>query len=744
MIVTAARILTCSTKGCIFVAKETAGEEIRVVLNGSKHPAIEIGRSYSVEGIESTYTDRWARTYRQVVAREVLQHSARSLLTPWLTNLPHIGEVRAIRLISAFGEGLIDVLRDPSRIAELASIIDPSRPALGMRLAGSLMSECRVMQQQDSAALAEAKFLLRLQALGVDEYRVAKTVWSLLGSADAESKLLRNPYLLASVVKWPTADKFGRAVNSATPAAARDPQSRLLGALDSVWASLLLKGDSAIAPPALREQLRRRDVDADAAIAAGVAAEAMRATDAGNFRAPGAAWIEDQLAHHLRRLSEGATLSVGSDDDEISRLALAAQTETGLRLTTEQFDAVIRAIRSPVRIIQGGAGVGKTAVMVVICHIWEQLGGNCLLTALSGKAALQLSRGASRPGRLRCAVTIARLLRLIEASQREEGQKDSSNAEAPILDARTLVIVDEASMVDTPLFNQLLAKMPSGSQLLLVGDHGQLPSVGFGRVFHDLVEDGVWVSSLTRVLRQASGSEIPKVAASIRGGNSPKLRTYNGEREGVFVVAPPDRARKSEWSRIYEEMCTSFGRDHVMAIAGRTSSVEWLNETAAAKRRTETKNPAVLRLGPFATVAPGDPVVCKRNRYADGLVNGLLGMVESIRPPDSLSVLWDGEEEARVISAEAAADLGLAYAITCHKSQGSAAQAVIVLVEGSRLETREWLYTAITRARSLVVLVATESDLSAASHRRTLRTTGFALRDQRVGALVEPAVACAQ
>lgn len=738
MIVTAARILTCSTKGCIFVAKENAGEEIRVVLNGSKHPVIEIGRSYSVEGIESTYTDRWARTYRQVVAREVLQHSARSLLTPWLTNLPHIGEVRASRLISAFGEGLIDVLHDPSRIAELASVIDPSRPALGMRLAGWLMSECRAMQQQDSAALAEAKFLLRLQALGVDEYRVAKTVWRLLGSADAEAKLLRNPYLLASIVKWPSADRFGRAVTSTMPAESIDPNARLIGALDSVWASLLLKGDSAIAPQGLREQLRRRGVDADAAIAAGLAAQSMGDTAGEYFRAPGAAWIEDQLAHHLRRISESATLGVGVDDDVIARLADEAQTETGLRLTDEQLDAVIRAIRSPVRIIQGGAGVGKTAVMVVICHIWEQLGGNCLLTALSGKAALQLSRGASRPDRTRCAVTIARLLRLIEASQGEEGRKEASNAEFPKLDATTLLIVDEASMVDTPLFNQLLAKMPNGCQLLLVGDHGQLPSVGFGRVFHDLVEHGVGVSTLTMILRQASESEIPGAAAAIRVGEAPRLRIFKGEREGVFLSPPPVRARRSEWSRVYEELSKMFGREHVMAIAGTRNSVEWLNEEAAARRRAENGIETSLRLGPFATVAPGDPVVCKRNRYADGLVNGLLGMVESIRETESLSVLWDGEDESRVVSPEAAADIGLAYAITCHKSQGSAAQAVIVLLEGGRLETREWLYTAVTRARSLVVVVGTDAELLAASRRRTARTTGFVVGPYDPGAISCP------
>ena len=133
----------------------------------------------------------------------------------------------------------------------------------------------------------------------------------------------------------------------------------------------------------------------------------------------------------------------------------------------------------------------------------------------------------------------------------------------------------------------------------------------------------------------------------------------------------------------------------------------------------------LLRLGPFATVGIGDPVVCRQNRYADSLFNGMLGVVTATDSEGQISIHWDGEPEPRQLSIEAAGDIGLGFAITCHKSQGSSARAVVVLLENSRLVTREWIYTAITRARDLVVLVGDPNVLDAAIDRRAQRTTGF-------------------
>jgi exodeoxyribonuclease V alpha subunit len=119
--------------------------------------------------------------------------------------------------------------------------------------------------------------------------------------------------------------------------------------------------------------------------------------------------------------------------------------------------------------------------------------------------------------------------------------------------------------------------------------------------------------------------------------------------------------------------------------------------------------------------------VCTRNRYADGLFNGLLGRVVDIDHVGDVHIHWDGEAHPRPLDKAAGADIELAYAITCHRAQGSAAAAVIVMVEDSPLVTREWLYTAITRAKQTVILVTTPRDLRAAVSRRSSRMTGFRL-----------------
>jgi exodeoxyribonuclease V alpha subunit len=120
-------------------------------------------------------------------------------------------------------------------------------------------------------------------------------------------------------------------------------------------------------------------------------------------------------------------------------------------------------------------------------------------------------------------------------------------------------------------------------------------------------------------------------------------------------------------------------------------------------------------------------VVATANRYQDGLFNGLLGVVDSIAGLE-VAITWDGEREPRSLSQAAEADIELAYGITCHRAQGSSSQAVVVLVETSRLVTREWVYTAITRSRELVILVGDVDALRKALARRTTRITGFSLR----------------
>jgi exodeoxyribonuclease V alpha subunit len=307
--------------------------------------------------------------------------------------------------------------------------------------------------------------------------------------------------------------------------------------------------------------------------------------------------------------------------------------------------------------------------------------------------------------------------------ERQRAQEEDPERKRPTSDvtftAKTLLIIDEAGMLDTPSLHKLLSLLPDGARPLFAGDQGQLPPVGIGKFFHDLVAEGSRVATLTKVLRQASDSVIPHVAAQVRSGVAPTLAAWNGERKGVYLITPAEVLTTQRQLRNAGEL---------MVVAAKKSTVADINDTEAHFRRQPAT--PTRRLGPLATVAVGDPVVMTANRYQDGLFNGLLGVIKSIDSAE-VSVLWDGELSPRSLSVEAEGDVELAYAITCHKAQGSSAEAVLVAVEDSSLVTREWLYTAITRGRDLVLLAGRPEDVASAIARRTARVTGLALPARR-------------
>ena len=724
-VVAVQRILAESATGVIFSARKASGDYVRVRV--SEPFTVKVGDIYSVQGPEANYVDSAGRLWRQIEATEVQREtSSGRLLVPWLERLPHLGPVRARRLLDVFGDDLLDVLSDPSSIESVAVAIDPQRPIFARRIAAAVILETSARLSEESVLVAEARFLRRLEGHGVTDRRAAKQLWRLLGSTASEDRLLQNPYLAASMLNWKQADHLGLALLVGR-ADVDDPTNhidRMLGAIDNVWRTVLATGDTALCKHEMRRQLQRRGVDPDKAIAAGME-KALTAEVGGLYRAPGAAWIEDDLVQRLQIIAKQPAVTCEMTSHEIGQVVLDAESAVGFPLTGEQREAVTRLLGQPFGVLQGGAGVGKTAVAKVICEAWENLGGTSVLTALSGKAALQLSRGASSSRRPRIAYTAARLLRILSARARLERDGIDPPIDWPLIDSRTLLLVDEASMIDTPTLRHLVENLVPGAHLLCVGDHGQLPSVGLGKVFHDLVDNGKFVVRLNTVLRQAETSQIPSVAAAIRDGRVPELMRYAGQDAGVFILPTSEREKFRDWKTVYEELCSRYEQTNVIALAALNASVEWLNSESAGGRHRGMEQQQLLRLGPFATVGIGDPVVCRQNRYADSLFNGMLGVVTETDSEGQISIHWDGEPEPRQLSIEAAGDIGLGFAITCHKSQGSSARAVVVLLENSRLVTREWIYTAITRARDLVVLVGDPNVLDAAIDRRAQRTTGF-------------------
>lgn len=712
------RVLSQLDCGCIFTGRREDGGSIRVKFAGRDTQPLP-GDAFEVTGDLSSFQDRYGKRVAQVDSKRMKRTLSKGdLLRPWLERLPNIGAVRAQRLVAAFGHDLAAVLADATRMSEVAALIEPDKPALAAKIAAHVYAAVAVQAGADTFKAAEVEFLTFLEKLGIRESRVAGQLWRFMAGADATGRLRRNPYVPASLMDWKLADRVGLRLLRAGDERSdlqRHP-ARLLGALNSAWRELLSEGDTAATQERVEALLTARDVEPKATLALADERGLLRRLGP-LLRVPGAAWLEDRASAGLLAIETRAPrwdLPTGS---ALGALVCDAESTTGLRLTEEQHAAVVRLLELPVAALQGGAGVGKTTVMKVLATAWEFAGGDVVMGALAGKAALTLSRGASSPVRPRLAYTIARLIGML---QRQREQETDSERKRPASDvtftSRTLLVIDEAGMLDTPSLHTLLCLLTEGARVLFAGDEGQLPPVGIGKVFHDLVAEGSRVAKLTQVRRQAADSDIPKVSLLVRQGCVPQLDVWTGESKGVFVVLPAERDAALRRLR---------DRGELMVVAAKRATVADINDTEAFISRPS--GTPTRRLGPLATVAIGDPVVMTVNRYQDGLFNGLLGVVTTIIGPN-IEVLWDGEDEPRAMPTEAEGDVELAYAITCHKAQGSSANVVVVVVENSPLVTREWLYTAITRGKDLVLLVGSSEAIEGAVSRRTLRTTGFALQ----------------
>ena len=385
----------------------------------------------------------------------------------------------------------------------------------------------------------------------------------------------------------------------------------------------------------------------------------------------------------------------------------------GVSLCDQQREAVMAAAREGICIITGGPGTGKTTSINLIIRIMRRM-GEVELCAPTGRAAKRMSEATGCP-----AQTIHRLL-----EYSGEGQGFMKNADDP-LDA-DIVIVDEMSMVDIFLMRSLLEALRPGTRLILVGDADQLPSVGAGNVLRDLIAAGaVRVVRLTEIFRQAQESQIVVNAHLINRGEYPVIRS----RETDFFLERKESLTQAAQSvvglvqtRLPRYMDLDPLRDiQVMAPMKRgEGGVFTLNAMLQAALNPPGSDVPEISHGQ-TVFRRGDKVMQVRNNYdltwerddetGDGVFNGDIGYIIALdRREKALTVEFD---DGRVAEYDESLldDLELAYCMSVHKSQGSEFDAVVLpLVSGPpMLMTRNLLYTAVTRAKRLVVIVGRES-----------------------------------
>ena len=422
---------------------------------------------------------------------------------------------------------------------------------------------------------------------------------------------------------------------------------------------------------------------------------------------------EVDVARRLREMIDAMPSSMATDlsaqIDELER------TE-GVSFHPQQRQAIETAVSSGMTVITGGPGTGKTTIIKCIIRLLS-VGGEIALAAPTGRAAKRMSEA--------CGMEAKTLHRLLEYGG-EEG--DFARGQDNPLEMDTLII-DEMSMVDIFLMRSVLRALVPGTRLIMVGDSDQLPSVGAGNVLRDILDSGaVPAVELTEIFRQDEKSMIVHNAHRINHGEAPRLNAKGSDFVFERAASPADAARRIV-GLCATRLPSFLGLDPVkqMQVLSPTKKgdcgVWMLNQMLQAQFNPQADHKQE-RVRGDVTFREGDKVMQTRNNYqlkwkkegvfdwedGQGVFNGDIGFITSIDPQEhTLQVQFDDDRIASYEGGDVD-DLELVYCISVHKSQGSEFPVVVMPVVGGppMLLTRNLLYTAVTRARRLVMLVGRE------------------------------------
>ncbi len=649
-----------------------------LILDGTwkEHP--KFGRQFEVEKFEQAMP----ATERGVV---------KYLASP---AVPGVGEVIAKRLVDRFGKEVLDVLdTDPDKLLSVKGITKK-------KLAD-------IVEAWDKQR--EIKNLILFLHTHQVPPTYAARIFELHG-AQSVAKLTSNPYELAYEIRgigFRTADNMALKLGFAADA----PERVEAAVVFSLFTQAERNGHLYLPRPKLTDEvLKLLGGDMDPGVV-DQALEVLEVKKRVHLEAVGpdddeAAYLmhfyryEQETARRLQAMISHPTPVTRA---KVEKALPEVESRVGITLTDEQREAVFAACVNKVFVITGGPGTGKTTITRAVVQTLSELGLKLKLAAPTGRAAKRLSEATGHP-----AQTLHRLLQFTPDGSFTFGEDKKLKAE--------VLIVDEASMLDAHLFVSLLRAMPLTSRLILVGDVNQLPSVGPGNVLADVLNSGtVPRAVLTHIFRQAQESCIVVNAHRINQGQFPVQSPHQPPRADFFWIEQDDPARVQ--AAIVETVC---GRIPERYGLNPLRDVQVLTPMHRGEAGTQTLNKLLQeRLNPrpplarnveikrgHTTFRTGDRVLQLRNNYDKEVFNGDLGWITEV---DEEAGEMAVEFDTGLVHLESSEldDLALAYAVSVHKSQGSEYPAVVVPVMTQHyvLLQRNLLYTALTRARKLAVMI---------------------------------------
>lgn len=640
-----------------------------------------------------------------------------------------IGPKTAACIVETFGDDTLDVMENhPEWLAEV--------PGISAKRAEEISEDFKAKAGIRSAMLFFREFFGA--ALTV---RIYKTLGS--GAVDIAKK---DPYRLCDEVEgigFEKADRMAMALGA-------DPEGddRLCSGIAHVLSGRAAQNGHTCLPTQQLVDASAQMLHADPTRVAAALEKQLAAGRLVKRRFDGKDYIFEAAADKAERyivdkLTLLDKLCPAIDTGDVNALIAREEQRQGMTYATEQKKAIYNALEHGVMVLTGGPGTGKTTVVHALISMFSSLHMSVALAAPTGRAAKRLSEATSTEAK-----TIHRLL---EMDFTDGGHGRFRRNEQDLLDEH-VIIVDEVSMVDNALMCALLKAIKPGARLILIGDADQLPSVGAGRVINDLVDSGRFATvRLKEIFRQARSSLIVTNAHAVNRGDMPILtvkdndffflprqydrtvadtivdlcrtrlpRTYGKETEGGIQIITPSRRGEA-------------GTDHLNHLLQ-----EALNPPEKGKKEMKFRE-TVFRVG--------DRVMQIKNNYdilweggddsADGegggVFNGDIGVVTSVdRMEGELHVRFDNRDREAVYSTDMLDELEHAWAVTVHKSQGSEYPFVIIPLYGAPplLLTRNLLYTAMTRARRMVILVGREDILRTMveNDHQAMRYTGLLYR----------------